>query len=91
MEKPEEVEIRKAPKVLPWALTGAVFGMIVALVLSFVAPESEASGYNVLGLLLVSLGSLGLGLGIAFAVIVDLVTSTRAKKATAVRAEREPE
>jgi hypothetical protein len=91
MEKPEEVEIRKAPKVLPWALTGAVFGMIVALVLSFVAPESEASDYNVLGLLLVSLGSLGLGLGIAFAVIVDLVTASRAKKATAVRAEREPE
>jgi hypothetical protein len=91
MEKPEEVEIRKAPKVLPWALTGAVFGMVVALVLSLVAPESEASGYNVLGLLLVSLGSLGLGVGIAFAVIVDLVTATRAKKATAVRAEREPE
>jgi uncharacterized membrane protein len=91
MEKPEEVEIRKAPKVLPWALTGAVFGMIVALVLSFVAPESEASDYNVLGLLLVSLGSLGLGVGIAFAVIIDLVTATRAKKATAVRAEREPE
>ena len=91
MEKPEEVEIRKAPKVLPWALTGAVFGMIVALVLSFAAPESDASNYNVLGLLLVSLGSLGLGLGIAFAVIVDLVTATRAKKATAVRAEREPE
>jgi hypothetical protein len=91
MEKPEEVEIRKAPKVLPWALTGAVFGMVVALVLSLVAPESDASNYNVLGLLLVSLGSLGLGLGIAFAVIVDLVTATRAKKATAVRAEREPE
>jgi hypothetical protein len=91
MEKPEEVEIRKAPKVLPWALTGAVFGMIVALVLSLVAPESEASNYNVLGLLLVSLGSLGLGVGIAFAVIIDLVTATRAKKATAVRAEREPE
>jgi uncharacterized membrane protein len=91
MEKPEEVEIRKAPKVLPWALTGAVFGMVVALVLSFVAPESEASNYNVLGLLLVSLGSLGLGVGIAFAVIIDLVTATRAKKATAVRAEREPE
>lgn len=91
MEKPEEVEIRKAPKVLPWALTGSVFGMIVALVLALVAPESEASDYNVLGLLLVSLASLGLGVGIAFAVIVDLVTATRAKKATAVRAEREPE
>lgn len=91
MEKPEEVEIRKAPKVLPFAFTGAALGMIVALVLALVAPESEVSDYNVLGLLLVSLASLGLGVGIAFAVIVDLVTATRAKKATAVRAEREPE
>jgi hypothetical protein len=87
MEKPEEVEIRKAPKVLPWALTGAVFGMLVALVLSLIVPESEASNYNVLGLLVVSLGSLGLGAGIAFAIVVDLVTSTKAKKASAVRSE----
>jgi ABC-type Mn2+/Zn2+ transport system permease subunit len=60
MEKPEDVEIRRAPKVLPWALTGAAFGMLVALVLSLIAPESEATNENVLGLLLVSLGSLGL-------------------------------
>ena len=91
MEKPEDVEIRRAPKVLPWALTGAAFGMAVALVLSLVAPEGESSGYNVLGLLLVSLGSLGLGAGVAFAIVVDLVTSSKAKRASAVRAEREAE
>lgn len=91
MEKPEEVEIRRAPKVLPWALTGAAFGMLVALVLSLFAPKGEASEYNVLGLLLVSLGSLGLGAGVAFAILVDLVTSSKAKKASAVRAEREAE
>ena len=91
MEKPEEVEIRRAPKVLPWALTGAAFGMLVALVLSLFAPEGEASEYNVAGLLLVSLGSLGLGAGVAFAILVDLVTSSKAKRASAVRAEREAE
>ncbi len=91
MENPEEVEIRRAPKVLPWALTGAVFGLIVALVLSLVAPESEDSSYNVLGLLLVSLGSLGLGAGVAFAIVIDLVTASRAKRASVIRAERDPE
>lgn len=91
MEKPEDVEIRRAPKVLPWALTGAVVGMLGALVLSLVVPESEGSDYNVLGLLVVSLGSLGLGSGVAFAIVVDLVTSSKAKRASAVRAEREAE
>jgi len=91
MENPEEVEIRRAPKVLPWGLTGAVVGMIVALLLSVVAPESESSSYNVLGLLLVSLGSLGLGAGIALAILVDLVTASKAKRASAIRAERDPE
>jgi len=91
MEKPEDVEIRRAPKVLPWGLTGAGVGMVIALVLSVVAPESEGSSYNVLGLLLVSLGSLGLGAGIALAIAIDLVTASRAKRASAIRAERDPE
>jgi len=91
MDKPEEVEIRRAPKVLPWALTGAGFGMIVAFVLYLVVPESERNNENMLGLLLVSLGSLGLGTGVAFSIIVDLVTSSRTKRASAVRAEQEPQ
>ena len=91
MENPEEVEIRRAPKVLPWALTGALFGMVIALELSLVAPESQDSSYNVLGLLLVSLGSLGLGAGVAGAIVIDLVTASKAKRASAIRAERDPE
>ena len=91
MEKPEDVEIRRAPKVLPWGLTGAAFGMVIALVLSVVAPESEGSSYNVLGLLLVSLGSLGLGAGIGLAIVIDLVTASKTKRASAIRAERDPE
>ena len=89
MENPEEVEIRRAPKVLPWALTGAVFGLVIAFALYFVIPEANRSSENILGLLLVSLGSLGLGLGVALALGVDLLTATKAKRATAIRTEPE--
>ena len=89
MEEPEEVEIRKAPKVLPFAFTGAGLGMLVAAVLYLAFPDNQQTAENIFGLLLVALGSLGLGLGIALAVAADLVTATRAKKATAVRSERE--
>ena len=89
MDKPEEVEIRRAPKVLPWALTGAAIGMVIAFVVYLIAPAADGPMENILGLLLVSLGSLGLGLGVAFAIGLDLLTASRSKKVSAVRAERE--
>lgn len=88
MEKPEEVEIRKAPKVLAFALTGAVLGVITALVLYVLIPVSQRSSEDILGLLLVALGSLGLGLGVVMAIFLDLITSRRVKKASAIRAEK---
>ncbi len=88
MEKPEEVEIRKAPKVLAFALTGAVLGVATALVLYVLIPVSQRSSEDILGLLLVALGSLGLGLGVITAIFLDLITSRRVKKASAIRAEK---
>ncbi len=88
MEKPEEVEIRKAPKVLPFALTGAVLGVSAAFVLYLLIPVANRSSEDILGLLLVALGSLGLGLGIAAAVFLDLLTAKRAKMASAIRADK---
>jgi hypothetical protein len=88
MEKPEDVEIRKAPKVLAFALTGAVIGVLAALVLYGLIPEDQRSSRDILGLLLVALGSLGLGLGVVTAIFLDLVTSRRVKKASAIRAEK---
>ena len=87
MEKPEEVEIRRAPKVLPWALTGAVLGVALAILLYLLIPEANRSSRDVFGLLIVALGSLGLGLGVALAIAVDLTTATKAKRATAIRTE----
>jgi hypothetical protein len=88
MEKPEEVEIRKAPKVLAFALTGAVLGVLAALVLYVLIPVDQRSSRDILGLLLVALGSLGLGLGVISAIFLDLITSRRVKKASAIRAEK---
>ena len=87
-EKPEQVEIRRAPKVLAFTLTGAVIGVVVAFVLNFLIPEDSRSNENVLGLLLVALGSLGLGLGVAMAIAVDLISSRKPKQATASRTNK---
>lgn len=88
MQKPEEVEIRKAPKLLPFALTGAVLGLLLALVLYSLIPVENRSSEDILGLLLVALGSLGLGVGIVLAIALDLITSKRVKRASAIRAEQ---
>ncbi|BDQ00920.1 hypothetical protein AKACHI_12560 [Aquiluna sp. KACHI24] len=89
MEKREEVEIRRAPKLLAWALTGAVFGLVFATLLYVLIPEANRSSEDVFGLLLVALGSLGLGLGVAFSLFFDLFSSRRVKRAEAVRSEKQ--
>lgn len=85
MANNEEVEIRRAPKIVPWLVTGAILGIVVALLLGlFVEPGPEVPE-NFVGLLVVALGSLGLGLGIGFAIIYDLVSARRVKRAIANR------
>lgn len=80
-----EVEFRRAPKILPFALTGAVLGLIIAVLLYLVIPVANRSSENIFGLLLISLGSAGLGLGVLAAIAIDLITSIRAKKVLAQR------
>jgi hypothetical protein len=83
--KPEEVEIRRAPKIVPWMLTGAVFGLLLAFVLFVLIPENQRSSENILGLLMLSLGSLFGGVGVSLAIILDLVTARKVKRALAER------
>jgi hypothetical protein len=89
MSEPEEVEIRKAPKLLPFALTGAVVGVLIALALYLLIPAESRSSEDILGLLLVALGSLGLGLGVALSIAIDLISSKRVKRASAIRSSQE--
>jgi len=85
---PEEVEIRRSPKMAVWAITGAVFGAITAFVLFLFIPQDQRSNENILGLLILSFGSLGFGLGLAFAIAVDLLTSRKTKRALAERSDQ---
>jgi len=85
MANEEEVEIRRAPKLLPWMITGAILGIVLALILGLLTPSNPELPDNFLGLLLISLGALGLGLGAGFAIVYDLISSRRASRAIANR------
>jgi uncharacterized membrane protein len=86
--QPEEVEIRRAPKMAVWAVTGAVFGVLTALVIFLFIPADQRSNENILGLLMLSFGSLGFGLGLAFAIAVDVLTTRKTKRVLAERADQ---
>lgn len=80
------MEIRRAPKTLPFAITGTLLGLVVAPVLYLLGGATETNR-SILGLLLVALGFTGLGLGIATALIMDLFLARRPKRAVANRVE----
>lgn len=80
-----EVEFRRAPKLLPFAITGAVLGLLAAIVLYQLIPAANRSSENIYGLLLITLGSAGLGLGVLTAIIIDLITSRRVRQLNAQR------
>jgi hypothetical protein len=81
----EEIEIRRAPKILPFMLTFAALGMLVAVLMLLITPPDAELPENFFGLTLISFGSLGLGLGAAFAITYDLISARRAKRAIANR------
>jgi hypothetical protein len=73
-----EVNIRRAPKYLHFALTGFVLGIVTALVLGLSSP-------GVVGLLIVFGGIAGGGIGIILALVFDAIYRSRSKKVTATK------
>jgi len=73
-----EVNIRRAPKYLHFALTGFVLGMIAAAVLGLSSPE-------IVGLLIVFGGIAGGGTGIILALVFDAIHQARGKKLMATK------
>ena len=73
---------------LPFLLTGAAVGVIIAFVLYFLIPVQDRSAANILGLLVVALGSLGLGIGIAVSIVLDITTARRVKQVMASKEEK---
>ena len=73
-----EVNIRRAPKYLHFALTGFVLGIVAALLFGLSSPA-------ILGLLFVFGGIAGGGTGIILALLFDLIYRSRSKKLTATK------
>ena len=86
MANKEEVEIRRAPKFLPFLLTGGALGLVLALVLFFVAPHSE-DWAQLLGTLVVFMSALGAFGGLYLAVIFDRISRAKAKRTSATKLE----
>ena len=73
-----EVNIRRAPKYLHFALTGFVLGIIVALFMGLSSP-------SIAGLLIVFGGIAGGGTGIILALVFDAIYRSRGKKLMATK------
>jgi len=73
-----EVNIRRAPKYLHFALTGFVLGIIVAFFMGLSSPA-------IAGLLIVFGGIAGGGTGIILALVFDAIYRSRGKKLTATK------
>jgi hypothetical protein len=73
-----EVNIRRAPKYLHFALTGFVVGIVAALVMGLSSPA-------IAGLLIVFGGIAGGGTGIILALVFDAIYRSRGKKVTATK------
>ena len=85
--KTQQVKIRRSPKFLPFLVTGAVIGVIVAVILGLSIPAEQRTEAPVITYLIGYLGALGAAAGIVTAVVVDRIGVARAKTLEATKLE----
>ena len=83
----EIVKIRRAPKYLPFIISGSLLGLVLALIVGAYLPASSDTRSQVQGILVVYFVGGGLGLGIVAALVFDRIFSARAKSAEATKLE----
>lgn len=86
------VTIRRAPKYLPFLIIGGVLGIIVAVIIAVVPPDSQYDKSTVFGFFVVLLILAGTGLGGLVALIIDWLGRRRATQAVVEETDdRDPE
>lgn len=86
--KTQQVKIRRTPKFLPFLVTGAVIGVIIAVILGLSIPAEQRTEAPVVTYLIGYLGALGAAAGIVTAVIADRIGAARAKTVEATKLEQ---
>jgi membrane associated rhomboid family serine protease len=83
--KTEQVRIRRTPKFLPFLITGAVIGVVIAVILGLLIPADSKTAEPIVTYLIGYLGALGAALGIVAAVVADRIGVARAKTVEATK------
>ena len=87
----EEVNIRRAPKLLPFGLTGTVIGIILGVLAYFLVPNTDTAPENALGLFIVYGGGTFGAFGVIYAIGLDWITVRKTTKVIAERSEETPD
>lgn len=81
------VQIRRAPKYLPFMITGTLLGVILAVILNALIPADQQSAEPILGYLVVFIGAVGFGLGSLAALLLDRLFRAQSKTLEATKLE----
>ena len=81
----EMVQIRKAPKYLPFLLAFATVGFIIAVFVYLTIDEADKGNASIFGLMVTYFSAAGAGVGLVMALILDGISRLRVKNAVAER------
>jgi uncharacterized membrane protein YjjP (DUF1212 family) len=81
----EMVQIRKAPKYLPFLLAFATVGFIAAVFVYLTIDEADKGNASIFGLMVTYFSAVGAGIGLVLALILDGISRLRVKNAVAER------
>jgi hypothetical protein len=84
-QKTETLDIRKAPKFLPFMATGTFFGAALGAIFYFLIPQENRTEQDIFGYLFVFVAFLGFALGTFVAVVLDAVSRARIKQVEATK------
>jgi H+/Cl- antiporter ClcA len=85
LEKTETLEIRKAPKFLPFMFTGTMIGLVLGVVLYQLIPAKNRTGQDIFGYLVIFFMFAGFASGVIFTVVLDWVSRSRIKQVEATK------